>query len=102
MHCIWLSVIYSGMIGDTRKCKRGLDLIEKYSAEYFDNKDASSVEQPDASQQDYKVWEACIASPHWEACKTCKNHGDSGCVLPNINVFAHSGDWILCRHYKPV
>jgi len=46
IHCLWLGVIYSGVIGDNSGAERGLGLIEKFTSEYFDNGDACSVEQP--------------------------------------------------------
>jgi len=42
-----------------------------------------------------------IGMPDWEACETCKNWGDNGCNLPDINLILHElGDWILCEQYK--
>ena len=43
--------------------------------------------------------ENCIASPHWEACNTCKFHGDNGCNKSFVDLSVHLGDWILCDDY---
>jgi len=45
--------------------------------------------------------EACIASPHWEACKTCLNNDSQyGCLIKEkIPLSLHLGDWILCDDY---
>lgn len=43
----------------------------------------------------------CIASPHWEACKTCTHHGSDGCRLgESITLDIYLGDWIICEDYE--
>ena len=43
----------------------------------------------------------CIASPHWEACNTCRNHVDNGCIIKDIDLYVHRlGDWIICDNYE--
>jgi len=46
--------------------------------------------------------EGCIASPHWSACKTCKNNDyHYGCLVKEkINLSLHLCDWILCDDYE--
>jgi len=46
--------------------------------------------------------EGCIASTHWEACKTCANFDDAyGCVIKEkIPLSLHLGDFILCGDYE--
>ena len=45
--------------------------------------------------------DASIASPHWEACETCKHNGNNGCCLSYIDLELHElGDWILCMQYE--
>ena len=45
--------------------------------------------------------EGFIASPHWEACRTCAHHGDGGCRLgENITLAIYLGDWIICEDYE--
>ena len=47
--------------------------------------------------------DACIASPHWGACETCKHNKWSGCDLgsSDINMTLYLGDFILCDDYEP-
>ncbi len=48
------------------------------------------------------VTDGCVASPHWEACKTCKNNDNSyGCVIKElIPLSLHLGDFIICDDYE--
>lgn len=50
--------------------------------------------------------DGAIASPHWEACYTCKKHGKNGCILSHITMSVYLGDWIICDDYladnKPI
>jgi len=46
------------------------------------------------------ILKAAIASPHWEACYTCKHHDITGCKLINIDLHLYCGDWILCDEYE--
>lgn len=42
-----------------------------------------------------------IASPHWEACATCKRQKkDGGCHMNSVSLSLHRlGDWIICDDY---
>jgi len=44
----------------------------------------------------------CIASPHWDACETCKFYGKNGCdkAFETIELSLYLGDWILCEDYE--
>ena len=46
------------------------------------------------------IMDAAIASPHWEACNTCKYHGDNGCIISHIDLSVYLGDWIICDDYE--
>ena len=43
-----------------------------------------------------------IATPHWEACETCKNNDKHyGCVIKeDIPLSLYLGDWIICEDYE--
>lgn len=41
-----------------------------------------------------------IASPNWEACKTCKHQGDNGCILSIMGLTVYLGDLIICDDYE--
>ncbi|MDY6895006.1 MAG: hypothetical protein SVO01_06270 [Thermotogota bacterium] len=45
------------------------------------------------------ITDAAIASPHWEACNTCKFHGDNGCIKSFVKLSVYLGDWIICNDY---
>ena len=42
-----------------------------------------------------------IASPHWQACYSCRNHGPCGCELDDIDLIL-DGDDILCDQYENI
>jgi hypothetical protein len=46
--------------------------------------------------------QGCIASPHWEACSTCRNNDENyGCVIKEkIPLSLHLGDFIICEDYE--
>jgi len=44
--------------------------------------------------------DGCIASPHWEACYTCRNHGQNGCEVEDIDLVLELGDFINCEQYE--
>jgi len=46
--------------------------------------------------------DGCIASPHWQACQTCRNNDvNYGCVIKeSIPLSLHLGDFILCDDYE--
>jgi len=46
--------------------------------------------------------EGCIASTHWEGCKTCRNNDSHyGCVIKEeIPLFLYDGDLIICGDYE--
>ena len=46
--------------------------------------------------------EGCIASPHWQACQTCRNNDRHyGCVIKErVPLSLHLGDFILCDDYE--
>ena len=46
--------------------------------------------------------EGCIASPHWEACATCRNNDpDYGCVIKEkIPLSLYNGEFIICDDYE--
>lgn len=47
------------------------------------------------------IIDAAIASPHWEACGTCKFHTmKHGCIKNFIDMSVHLGDWIICDDYE--
>jgi hypothetical protein len=41
-----------------------------------------------------------IASPHWEACNTCRFFSKNGCIKSHIDLSVYLGDWILCDDYE--
>ncbi|MEA1867236.1 MAG: hypothetical protein U9N19_03920 [Thermodesulfobacteriota bacterium] len=46
------------------------------------------------------ITDAAIATPHWEACETCKFRRDYGCALPCVDLSVFLGDWIICDDYE--
>ena len=46
------------------------------------------------------ITDSAIASPHWDACNTCKFLGANGCVKSFIDMSVYLGDWILCDDYE--
>lgn len=48
------------------------------------------------------ITEGSIASPHWGACETCRNFGQNGCTLPEIDIYMYLGDFIICRDYDDI
>ena len=48
------------------------------------------------------ITDAAIASPHWEACNKCIHAGQNGCELPEIEMYVHLGDWIICENYREI
>uniref|UniRef100_A0A6M3LDB3 Uncharacterized protein n=1 Tax=viral metagenome TaxID=1070528 RepID=A0A6M3LDB3_9ZZZZ len=44
--------------------------------------------------------EAAIAMTDWNACESCVNNGDNGCILSDIDTEVYLGDWVLCKQYK--
>ena len=44
--------------------------------------------------------DATIATPNWEACKTCQNFDDNECCYIEIELELHLGDFILCKQYE--
>ena len=49
-----------------------------------------------------KKLDAYIASPTWEACKTCRHSTDNGCEFSgeSLNFSLYLGDFILCDAYE--
>lgn len=48
------------------------------------------------------IQDGTIASPHWDACESCKNYdAGKGCTLGgSISMSLVMGDWIVCDDYE--
>lgn len=44
---------------------------------------------------------ACVAYLHWNACNTCQNFKNDGCIFDanELDFELHLGDFILCSEY---